>query len=147
MYVKVLVFKSRPVMWKFWLNRRGLVNVGHSFSAMCDGLYRIERRGKRELGSDPAFVRLVDPRYICLIGLCRNHLTENTVVHECVHAGQFYAKLDLTSPWDYLVGANRDEQVAYPAGRVAALVLRALRRAGLMKKEKHHGECESSEGS
>lgn len=67
----------------------------------------------------------VDPRYFCVIGLVRGHLSMEIISHEAVHAGCAYAKRGARAPWHDALGFD-EEHIAYPAGRIAAAINRAL---------------------
>ena len=75
----------------------------------------------------------VDPRYFCLIALLKDHLRMEIITHECVHAGFAYAARQNQKQWQK-GDVMDEEEVCYPAGRIAYSVNLFLHEEGLYKK-------------
>jgi hypothetical protein len=120
---KLLVFASPRDLRRFWKEALGKPDLG----AGCVGAVNALGHEAIDYGKDgDGKSRWVcDPRYFCIIGLCLNHLTMEVVTHEAVHAGFCYARRRGQDPWndDRRLG---EEDVAYPAGRIAAAINRWL---------------------
>jgi hypothetical protein len=130
---KLLVFKDRKSLRKFW---KGISHgsLGVTCQGAVNGLYReviqIQPRGSKK----PDTVHLeVDPRYFCVIGLVRGFLSMEIISHEAVHAGFAFAKRISGAPWSARAQDFDEEAVAYPSGRIAAAINRALYAAKLYK--------------
>lgn len=72
----------------------------------------------------------VDPRYFALCFLTHGHLTMEILSHEAVHLGFCYAKRVEREIFK-ASGSFDEERIAYPAGRLAAALNRAIHAAGL----------------
>lgn len=128
--MKLLVFNNKTDLRVFWKKLRG---YGESLGWRCLGVVNglaTEIRDYRK--GEPERRRMeVDPRYFAIVGLVKGHLSMEVICHESVHAGFCYSKRvyrrDLWKP------ANDfdEEQVCYPAGRIASAINRAIDNAGL----------------
>lgn len=124
---KLIVFKTPSDLKRFWregLNRASSLGRGRTLGAV-NGLYCevIPTKGSRYLE--------VDPRYFCFIGLTRKHLNMETISHEAVHAAFCFVKRKSRTPWSVLAKTHDEEAIAYPAGRIAAAINRALHKRNL----------------
>lgn len=129
---KLLIFAHPHDLRKFWkavmgtdlgAGCKGAVNaLGHSAEKVDDQGRSFDKRW------------VCDPRYFCIIGLCIGYLSMEVVTHEAVHAGFCYARRRGHDPWndDKKLG---EEDVAYPAGRIAAALNRYLHDKGLYESE------------
>lgn len=129
---KLLIFAKPTDLRKFWKDI-----VGSDLGKDCLGAVNA-------LGRESMFVDdngevsnrrwVCDPRYFCIIGLCVGHLSMEIITHEAVHAGFCYARRRGRDPWndDRRLG---EEDVAYPAGRIAAAMNRWLDERGLYAEE------------
>jgi hypothetical protein len=123
---KLLIFDRPASLRSFWKAIRGLGLGRGAVGAVNSLAYeRISFRRAKESRSMEC-----DPRYFCMIGLCKTHLSMEIVSHEAVHAGFAYAKRRKGDAW--IAAMDFDEEfVAYPAGRIAAAINRFLFRKGL----------------
>lgn len=125
---KVMVFQDRNSMNRFW--RKSFdCGISRNCKGVAKGLFgwteRVDQAGK--------WVRKCitgDRRYFCVIGLIHGHLNMEVVTHESVHAGLCYAKRATRTPWAKY-GDFDEEQIAYPAGRIAARINQFLHKKGL----------------
>ena len=68
--------------------------------------------------------------HFAIMGLVHGHLTMEIVVHESVHAAFCYAKRCKRTPWAHYADFD-EEEVAYPAGRIARALNAYLHDEGL----------------
>lgn len=126
---KVLVFRTKGDLHRFW--RKGLgQSLGRGTLGAVNQLAAEvwSFRGGRET------TRLrCDPRYFCLVGLCRTALAVEIVAHEAVHAGYAYARRQRRDIFGDVFEDLDEERVAYPAGRILAGLSRFLHEAELWK--------------
>jgi len=115
---KLLVFGSRKAMRTWW-----------------DQLFE-EKLGGRTLGAVRmlAYSRgdtmFVDPRYVCVIALCKGHLTMEVVAHEAVHAAFAWAKRKRGDAWCPVRDFD-EETICYPTGTIASNIAWEISRAKL----------------
>ncbi len=117
---KLLVFTHSKAMTKFWAHA-----IGHR---MSPGALEAVNALARE--TSPGVLEC-DPRYYCVIGLTKGALCMEVITHESVHAGFAFANRHrrnfwVESPKDYI-----EEDVCYPAGRVAKRINAFLHDRGL----------------
>ena len=126
--LKLLVFRNRRDLYRFWSRAEPTCLGGltpdaagacSSFSSIVDPC-----NGK------PVYSE-VDGRYFAAMGLCAGHLGMEIVTHESVHAGFAYARRKGKKPWDTGFDDLDEENVCYPAGAVARMVVKTLDEAGL----------------
>ena len=125
---KVIVFKTPRDLKKFWnagMNNMQRLGKGRVLGA-ATGLYCEVFSGK----SGKSHLE-VDPRYFCFIGLTRKNLSMECISHEAVHAAFCFAKRKSRNPWDIYAKTHDEEAIAYPAGRIAAVINRKLHKLGL----------------
>lgn len=128
---KLVVFDTAPHLRKFWREAIGN-NLGKGCvgAVNCLGIEGEEIDGWKQNGPKRMHG---DPRYFCIIGLCRTNLTMEVISHESVHAGFAYERRVKRN----LFGEAADfseERIAYPAGAVAAAINRFVHRKGLYPK-------------
>jgi hypothetical protein len=133
---KLIVFKNRGCLRAFW---RGLYNncggeLGYRCLGAVSGLYCEVLSFKKGVEQKPYLK--VDPRYFCVIGLIIGKLSMEVISHEAVHAAFAYVKRKSRSPWDVHAKRHDEEAVAYPAGRIAAAINRALHKAKLYDRRR-----------
>lgn len=123
---KLLIFDKPASLRQFWKAVRGS-DLGSSAVGAVNSLAyeRVTFRKASEFHSMEC-----DPRYFCMIGLCKAHLSMEIISHEAVHAGFAYAKRRKGDAWIAAMGFD-EEFVAYPAGRIAAAINRFLYVKGL----------------
>ncbi len=116
---KLIVVAHPYDLRKFWSDVLGRPDLG----AGCLGA--VSALGYERPTTKGRSVWVCDPRYFCIIGLCLGHLSMEVLSHEAVHAGFCYARRRGRDPWndDRRLG---EEDVAYPAGRIAAAMNRYL---------------------
>ena len=123
---KLLIFDRPTSLRSFWKAVRGLGLGRGAVGAVNSLAYeRVSfRRAKESLSME------CDPRYFCMIGLCKTHLSMEIISHEAVHAGFAYAKRRKGDAW--IAAMDFDEEfIAYPAGRISAAINRFLFDEGL----------------
>lgn len=130
---KLLVFAHPHDLRKFWKDVLGQPDLGKE----CVGAVNALGRESMFVDDDGEVSNrrwVCDPRYFCVIGLCIGYLGMEVISHEAVHAGFCYAGRRGRDPWndDKRLG---EEDVAYPAGRIAAALNRYLDAKGLYDKE------------
>jgi len=125
--LKLLVFQKPVHLRRFWTKALGKASLGKGCLGAVNSL--------KILHENPATgekKQEVDPRYFAIMGLCMDHLGMEILSHEAVHAGYAYAqRVGTHSPWHDAFDLD-EEHLAYPTGRVACEVLRALRRHKLL---------------
>lgn len=127
---KLLVFKNNLAMKRFFdeaLDKPGQVTrktLGIVSQLSCE-VYRFKNKELVEQRLE------VDPRYFCLIGLIVGHLSMEIICHESVHAGFAYAARSRVRQWVRREDDLDEEQVCYPAGRIASLINKAVWKARL----------------
>lgn len=76
---------------------------------------------------------MVDPVYFCVIGLVRGAISMEAICHEAVHAAYAYTNRVRTLSWPGSQDSP-EENLCYPAGRIAAEINRKLWKHDLYKK-------------
>jgi hypothetical protein len=125
LHAKLLVFKNRTALRQFWVEALGKHHdLGRGCFGAVNGLSReiVDARGRS--------IMQVDPRYFCLIGLVHGFLSMEIICHEAGHAGFAYAKRRRGNHWVDALTLD-EENVCYPAGRIAAAINRFVHRKGL----------------
>ena len=128
LFCKVLIFKNGRDLRRFW--REGLGHGTSGALGVVDRLVWTRQKINRD-GTEGRIRIIQDRRYFCVMGLLVGHLTMNVLTHECAHAGFAYAKRVRRSPWAE-IGDLDEELVCYPAGLIAAAIVRRLGRLGLV---------------
>lgn len=112
---KVLVFESNPHMRRFTRKVLGKPKAACARTlGLCQPLCIHTPTGWE-----------VDPRYVSVVCLLRDHLTPEIIVHEAVHAGFAYAARQRCKQW-VKGDAMDEEEIAYPVGRIADGINRFL---------------------
>ena len=138
LYMKLLVFRNRTELRRFWNKaeptavggglKRDVVGAVGALSCECQSF------AEEDDELDPKPVMEVDKRYFAVMGLVKDYLGMEVVTHECVHAAFAYAKrLGPKTPWAKAVEGLDEEAVCYPAGRLGRMVVWALLDAGMYK--------------
>lgn len=122
---KLLVFDSMKHMREFWRRVLFKTDLGPGCLGAVNSLMMEVVSFKNGTESKPWIE--TDPRYFCLIGLVRRHLTMEIITHEAAHAGIYYARLKRRAPWDECIRRNNDEAVCYPTGKIAAAIVSVCR--------------------
>lgn len=123
---KLLVFDKASNLRRFWSGPLGKGDLGRYCKGAVNGLsteFTSFRKGKKE----EAWIE-ADPRYYCVIGLVSGHLYGEIICHESVHAAFNYAKRIRKSPWDECSRDFDEEEICYPAGRIAAEISNLIHR-------------------
>ena len=126
--LKVVVFEKKADLHHFWKAVLGRNHLGDSCLGAVNGLaYEVIdfRRGKPDLRT-----MMVDPRYFAIMGLVYGHLNMEIITHESVHAGFAYARRHHKNMWAER-GDLDEENVCYPAGRIAKRINAFLHDEGL----------------
>ncbi len=125
--LKLLVFHKPIHLQRFWSRVLKKAPLGRGCLGAVNSL--------KILHENPATgeqKQEVDRRYFAIMGLCSEHLGMEILSHEAVHAGYAYAqRVGKHSPWHDAFDLD-EEHLAYPTGRVACEVVRALRRYKLL---------------
>ena len=121
---KVLVFHEPKDLHWFWKDILGRFDLGKGCLAAVHALSIHGERYHKPTDSFIPFFR-VDPRYFCLVGLLKNHLTLEILAHESVHVGYAYSKRIRRNMFTRK-GDLDEEEVAYPAGRFTAAIYHDL---------------------
>lgn len=126
---KLVLFSTPRDLRKFWTDVLGRPDLGRG----CLGAVNAMGYHAMYVEDDDSISKerwVCDPRYFCVIGLCLGHLSMEIISHEAVHAGFCYARRRGRNPWndDRSLG---EEDVAYPAGAIAAAINRYLFAEGL----------------
>lgn len=133
LYAKVLIFKSRNDLLRFTHKSMGRwAHPSRDWTCACVQLL-CRWRERLDRGRWTRRMTATDPRYFCVVSLCRGHLNMRIISHEAVHVGFCYAKRVKRTPW----AAARDfdeEEIAYPAGEFARLLNAFLHKRGLYPK-------------
>jgi len=117
--LKVVVFDRQKWLPHFWRVVLGRPHLGARTLGAVNALAHetIDIRSGRPDRS----TMWVDPRYFAIMGLVRGHLSMEIVTHESVHAAFCYAKRCKGNQWAEYTDFD-EEEIAYPAGRIARAV-------------------------
>jgi hypothetical protein len=133
---KLLVFRNRTALNDFWEKALKPTGHGERLGLGCQGAVNALQHEIITIkdGRETRHIE-VDPRYFCLIGLVRGmgKFTSpmEVISHEAVHAGFAYAKrIGRTGFW-VKASSLDEEDVCYPAGRVARAINIFLHERGL----------------
>jgi len=130
--LKVVVFEKQRDMVHFWTEVLGKPHLGRKTRGAVNALSH--QVTKITPGKPDRATLWVDPRYFAIMGLVHGHLTMEIVVHESVHAAFCYAKRCKRTPWAHYADFD-EEEVAYPAGRIARALNAYLHDEGLYATE------------
>lgn len=126
--LKVVVFEKQRDMVHFWTEVLGKPHLGRrtlgAVNALSHEIITITP------GKPDRSTLWVDPRYFAIMGLVHGHLNMEIVTHESVHAAFCYAKRCKRTPWAHHAEFD-EEEVAYPAGRIARALNAYLHDEGL----------------
>lgn len=116
---KLLVFKNQRHLHLFWQNV-----LGHRLGRFCKGavnslIQEVQYFGKYEKALSCRHLE-ADGRYFCVIGLIQTWMTVEVMTHEATHAAFCYVKRVRRSPWDVQSKDFHEEEVCYPAGKIAS---------------------------
>lgn len=130
---KLLVFDKPRNLRHFWKHCLHKSDPGRECRGAVNGLIseiiRVPAKGKKQR---PPTLE-ADSRYFCIIALVKNYLCMEVICHEAVHAAFSYSKRIKRSPWDCCTGDFHEEELCYPAGRIAAEIVHSCRKGGLIK--------------
>lgn len=114
---KLLLFATMRDFRHFWREVMGRRDPGSRCLAQVDSMTTTRFRVEAD-GTETGHYLEVDPRYFCVISLVRGHTGMEVLSHEAVHAGYCYAKRVARTPFEAARHFD-EEEIAYPAGRVA----------------------------
>jgi hypothetical protein len=127
--MKLLLFRSQGDLAGFWRRALGSQSVGRC----CRGAVHYLQYEKRKIdrrGRETQRRMVVDPVYFCVMGLVEGNLGMEVITHESVHAAfAYYRRVRRRVDWPD-ADALEDENICYPAGRIAKRVVWILRKAG-----------------
>lgn len=127
--LKVVVFESTKWLRHFWKEVLGRQDdLGRTCRGAVNGLAYEQISFKP--GQPERSTMMVDPRYYAIMGLVKGHLNMEIITHESVHAAFAYARRHHRNMW---AGQNdlEEENVCYPAGRIARQINIFLHEEGL----------------
>jgi hypothetical protein len=124
---KLLVFKNRKALNAFWANCLGRPM---GFGA----LGAVNALATEHVGPEGVAFIECDPRYFCVIGLVIGHLSMEIITHESVHAGFAFANRHKRDFWVPQTDEFCEEDVCYPAGRIAKRINAFLYDKGLYQQ-------------
>jgi hypothetical protein len=130
---KLLVFDTTRSMNRFWKLAVSGNSLGRGCHGVVNGLSFVLQPRERKRGKTPPSTLCVDPRYFCVIGLCKRHLTMEVIAHESVHAGFAYEKRVKRNVFGPAAEMD-EERIAYPAGAIAGAINRFLHDRKLYEK-------------
>lgn len=119
----VLVFENWKDMSKFWAKA-----LSHKKAADKKTLGLCSRCEYEGVVTGKMYY---DPKYIAVIGFVKSSITEEIVIHECVHAGMAYGDRMKDQFCDYEYQSD-EEKYAYPISMLATRILVSFRHAGLL---------------
>lgn len=129
---KMLIFHNRLGMRSFW--RR--INPGDRLPVNCFGVVNQLCTYIDTIDSDGAVTNrrmgYRDPRYFCVIGLTKTHLSTVHVMHEICHAAFAYHKRVKGIPWANVDSCD-EESICYPMGLLARQATVFLHERGYWK--------------
>lgn len=129
---KLLIFDNPKSLRMWWVKSVGS-DLGKGCLGAVNGLHHevihFPAKGEKQR---PKYLE-VDPRYYCVIGLCKDHLTMEIICHESVHAGFSYAKRIKRSPWDEQAIDMDEELICYPSGKIASCIRDFAYKKGFLK--------------
>lgn len=133
---KVILFRTLPALRKGYPLLCDALGYRSRVSRTCWGWCVIgwDEESKGPAEAPTAERMIVDPRYSAVIGLSLTKLTTEIVCHEAVHAGMAHARIKNAHPRFDVHQMKLEEDVAYPAGYIAAETLKALRNEGFTIK-------------
>ena len=123
---KLLVFRSSRCLRHFWQKTLGRGDLGEGCLGAVNSLST--EHIKFDKGGKETRYMEFDPRYFCIIGLCREGLSMEIICHESVHAALCLVRRRRVDPMKDMAG---EERLAYPCGAIAAEINRFLHRRGL----------------
>ena len=129
--VKVMVFESRKAMDHFykWTLERPK-SVSPQTRALASDL-SYQRLGQRHDGS-LVVDEVWDPRYVGLMAFMRNHLEPDTLIHECVHIGLFFARKAGQKRFFRKGDDPLDEEIAYFTSILSCMLVKELDKRKLL---------------
>lgn len=131
LWAKALMFDSNRNLQRFWRDRLDRGELGRSTKGVVTQLREtvIPHVGRPHIR--------VDARYFCIIGLIAGHCGMEILTHESVHAAFAYYKRirGRTTLWPGS-DENEEEDVCYPAGRIATALADWCHRRNYFKKTK-----------
>lgn len=125
MRAKLLVFKTSAALTRFWREALGLRMSAGALGAVNALASDVEGQSGRYIECDPT--------YFCVIGLTLPALCMEVITHEAVHAGFAFAKRHRRDFWVEQDEGYDEEDVCYPAGRIAKRINAFLHEKGLYR--------------
>lgn len=131
LWAKALMFDSNRNLRRFWKDILARPDTCRATKGIVTQLRETVVR------QDGTTHLRVDPRYFCIIGLIAGYCGMEIVTHESVHAAFAYYKrtrgrTDLWPGSD----VNEEEDVCYPAGRIASALAQWCHRHNYAQKTK-----------
>lgn len=111
---KVLVFRNHRSLDAFW--RRALGREAGNCVAIVSDLH--EHVISFKDGVEREWIE-ADPNYFCIMCFAIGGINSEIVTHESVHAAFSYVKRQPRSPYAKMAIHNKEEEICYPAGRIA----------------------------
>lgn len=126
---KLLVFDTNRSLRHFWEQCLGKGSVGRCTQGVVRALF-FEILTFAKDGTVTGHIE-ADPRYFCVIGLLKQHLSMEVISHEAVHVAYAYVKRIQRTPWDKKAKEFDEEAICYPSGVAASMMNRLLWKAGM----------------
>lgn len=144
---KLLIFKSSNDLRNFWKLGLGKGDLGKGCVGAVNSLgYEIIHFPAKDQKQLPQRVQ-VDKNFFCVIGLTLEHIGMEVITHESVHVGFSYAKrVNNKNLWPNAVNMD-EENVCYPAGRIAANINILFRKNGIYDLCEKFQEKQSSKNT
>lgn len=129
LHAKLLVFDKSMSMRKFWKKYINDFDLGKSCLGVVNQLAIHHMKFEKD-GTEKNWIE-ADPRYYCVIGLINGRITTEIVIHEAIHAAFAYAKRVKKTPWYQEAKRFDEEEICYPAGRIADVIFRILKQENI----------------
>jgi hypothetical protein len=132
LWMKALMFRTNRGMRRFWTERLGRSDLCRFTKGVVSALgFEVVQFPK---GGGECHVWEVDRRYFCVMGLIAGKVRMEIVTHEAVHAGFCYAKRVNSRDLWHNAKDNDEENVCYPAGRIASELNRWCHKRGYYER-------------
>lgn len=132
LWMKALMFRTNRDLRRFWTERLGREDLCRFTRGVVSAL-GVEVVSFRK-GCPERSVLEVDRRYFCIMGLIAGKVGMEVVSHESVHAGFAYAKRVKRRDLWHNARALDEEDVCYPAGRIASELNRWCHKRGYYER-------------
>ena len=129
----LLIFPHRRAMLRFWRVALDRYPGRQTVALVTELAAHSQKFDEKGLVAEKL---VVDPRFVCVIGLAATHLSLEILCHESMHAGFCYARRIKGRSQDVKPDHLPEESVCYPAGRIAAQIHRVLHKTDLYRRSR-----------